>query len=503
MKFNRLLIPLSLIVMIAIGAKAAEPTKGNLYKASLLIRDVHIITANAKVSKYPLNVLIEQERIQAIGTQEFNAEQVIDGKGQYLIPGLIDSHVHLRDVPGLMLPPEELERSTIYQEAAAQIPRSYLYAGFTSVLDLANTKEFIDKWNSQPLAPQAYFCAPLMIPHGYPIANMPEFVQQSPDVTRHYLHDRHSHNAIPIADADEHTPAKLVASGKKDGARCIKVFYEKGFGKMKNLPVPSETIIRELVATAHKHNLPVFLHGNSQESYEFALNTGVDMLVHGMWIADAKTTNAELTQIANRLIKAKIAVQPTVQVIYGEQELFNANFFQQPDVKHVMPASLINWYQSDAGQFMKRDIGGYFKNTVPLTNEQQYQQVKAAYEPMLERVKIVTQQLNTHKSQLVFGSDTPSGPIYTQFPGLNGRKEMDHWLAMGVSLPDLFKAMTIVNAQRMGLSDEIGSVAKNKVANLLLLSKNPLEDVTAYDSINWVILKGKPVAREQLSAVKH
>ena len=122
---------------------------------------------------------------------------------------------------------------------------------------------------------------------------------------------------------------------------------------------------------------------------------------------------------------------------------------------------------------------------------------------MLERVKIVTQQLNTHKSQLVFGSDTPSGPIYTQFPGLNGRKEMDHWLAMGVSLPDLFKAMTIVNAQRMGLSDEIGSVAKNKVANLLLLSKNPLEDVTAYDSINWVILKGKPVAREQLSAVKH
>ena len=74
---------------------------------------------------------------------------------------------------------------------------------------------------------------------------------------------------------------------------------------------------------------------------------------------------------------------------------------------------------------------------------------------------------------------------------------------MGVSLPDLFKAMTVGNAQRMGLSDEIGSIAKNKVANLLLLNKNPLKDVAAYDSINWVILKGKPIAREQLSAVKN
>ena len=104
---------------------------------------------------------------------------------------------------------------------------------------------------------------------------------------------------------------------------------------------------------------------------------------------------------------------------------------------------------------------------------------------------------------MVFGSDTPSGPFYTQFPGINGREEMNRWVEMGISLTDLFKAMTISNAQRMGLSDEIGSIAKNKVANLLLLSKNPLEAVTAYDSINWVILKGKPIAREELSAAKN
>ena len=508
MKFKRLLIPLSLIVMAAVGAKADEPIKGNLYKGSLykdslLIRNVYIVTANAKVSKQPLNLLVEQGRIRAIGKQEFSAERVIEGKGQYLIPGLIDSHVHLRDVPGLMVPENERATSKLYQEAAAQIPKSYLYAGFTTVLDLINTKEFIDQWNSQPLAPHAYFCSPVFIPQGYPAALMPKEIQDAPEISRHYLHDKHSHTAATIVDADEHTPLKLVAAAKKEGARCIKAFYEKGFGAQRNLPVPSEAIVRELVTAAHKQDLPVFLHGNSQWSYEFALKTGVDMLVHGLWSGDAHT-NKELPHIANRLAKAGIAIQPTVQVIYGEQELSNPNFFQQPYLKHVMPAALINWYKSDEGQWMKREIDGHFKDAATQTPEQQYKQVKGVYEPLLERAKLLTQLVNTHnKSLLVFGSDTPSGPIYTQFPGLNGRKEMDHWIAMGISLPDLFKAMTVGNAKRMGLDDELGSIAKNKVANLLLLSKNPLEDVTAYDSINWIILKGKPIAREELSAAKN
>jgi len=498
MKFHCLLIPLLLVAMTTLNVESAEVSKG-----SLAIRNVHIITANAKVSKHPLNVLIEQDRIRAIGKQEFRAERVIEGKGQYLIPGLIDSHVHLRDVPGLNVPEHERGASKLYQQAAAQIPKSYLYAGFTTVLDLINTKEFIDQWNSQPLAPQAYFCSPVFIPQGYPTALLPKEIQEAPEVSRHYLEDTHSHAAASAVDADKHTPIKLVAAAKKEGARCIKAFYEKGFGAQRNLPVPSEAIVRELVAAAHKQDLPVFLHGNSQWSYEFALKTGVDMVVHGLWNGDANT-NGELARIANQLINAEIAIQPTVQVIYGEQELSNPEFFNQPYVKHVMPPELIKWYQSDDGQWMKRGIDEHFKDASTQSQEQQYQNVKAVYKPLLERVKLLTQLMNSGKKPLlVFGSDTPSGPIYTQFPGLNGRKEMDHWIAMGVSLPDLFKAMTVGNAQRMGLEDEIGSIAKNKIANLLLLGKNPLDDVTAYDSISWVILQGQPVEREQLSATRH
>ncbi len=493
MTFIKPVIPFLLFTSLTLQA-AAET------KASLLIQNVRIVTADAEVSK-PLNLLIENDRIREIGSKQFHADRVIDGKGQYLIPGLIDTHVHLRDVPGLILQGDDPALSKINQDALAQIPKSYLYAGFTTLLDLASTSEVMDRWNNQPLAPQAYFCSPVIIPKGYPVANMPDVVQQSPDLIRHYLHDKHSHSTTSITDADQHSPAELVAAGKKEGAKCIKVFYEKGFGRNKNLPTPSEEIVRELVVQAHQHQLPVFLHANSYESYKFGLASGVDMMVHGLWNADPTINQTDLTDIAKKLIKSGIAVQPTVQVIYGEQEIFNPDFFKQADLQHEIPASLLQWYQSDAGQWMKNEMSGYFKSETPMTAAQQYQQVKSVYQPMLERVKIVSNQLKQSEQLLVFGSDTPSGPFYTQFPGFNGRQEMNRWLEMGISLPQLFKAITIGNAKIIGLENEIGNIEKGKQADLLLLGKNPLEDITAYDSISWVILDGEPIERVKLSAL--
>lgn len=494
MKINHLVLILSIV--ISLGALPSQA--GKVATESVVIRHVILVNADATLSKQPLNVLIAQGRIQSIGTQAFKADRIIDGTGQYLIPGLIDSHVHLTGVPGI---PAELENTVVYQQALAQIPKSYLYAGFTTLLDLASTKAFIDGWNSQPLAPKAHFCAPAPIPKGYPMVLIPEDVQLKMDAARYFLHDRHSHPHSEFANPAVHTPAYLVNAMKKEGALCAKVFYEKGFGAQKNLPVPSEAIVRELVVAAHKKHLPVFLHGNSQESYEFALATGVDMVVHGLWNAPPATTSVELTHLTRRLINAKIAVQPSVQVIYGEQELFNPDFFRQSAIHHYMPKELINWYQSPAGQWMKDEIGNHFGKGASLSDAQKYQQVQAVYQPLFERVRQVSQPLN-QKSLLVFGSDTPSGPIYTQFPGLNGRLEMDRWQAMGIPLSDLFKALTIGNATRMGLDKEIGSVTKHKQADLLLLGKNPLIDITAYDSIKWVILKGKPIARESLSATQ-
>ncbi len=490
---------LGLLGMLAINVSHAD---------SLLLRDVNIVSADSdgkpRVSPRQ-DVLIRDGVIAAIGHHLGSAHREIDGAGRYLTPGLIDTHVHLDGVPGYV--GERSEDAVMLQEALRQIPRSYLYFGFTTVLDLTGDPAHIAKWNAQEQAPRARFCTPVTIPNGYPAVWMGKEGQFQVAATKYMLFDPQQPTVYPASfKAEAHTPQAVVALAKADGANCIKVFYETGFGPQKNLPVPSLALIKEVVAQARSLGMPVYLHGNSQAAYEFALKAGINTLVHGMWHADKGATSEVNAQSAKRiaaeLTKADIAIQPTIQVLHGEHELFNPDYFKDAKVQQAMPASLIAWYQSAAGQWMKN---GMAKEFAPDTGDAlaQYQSVKTMYQNPLATVKAMTQQLNQHGAQLLFGSDTPSGPFYTQFPGVNGRNEMDRWQEAGISLPQLFKAMTYDNAQALGLGKTLGRVAVGMQADLLLTPSNPLEKLAAYDQITWVIVGGRAYLRGELSAAAH
>jgi imidazolonepropionase-like amidohydrolase len=79
---------------------------------------------------------------------------------------------------------------------------------------------------------------------------------------------------------------------------------------------------------------------------------------------------------------------------------------------------------------------------------------------------------------------------------------MDHWIAGGVPPDRHFRALTIDNARMFRLDDRIGTVEPGKVANLLLQSASPLENVKAYDAIETVFLHAQPLRRTDLSARK-
>ena len=102
----------------------------------------------------------------------------------------------------------------------------------------------------------------------------------------------------------------------------------------------------------------------------------------------------------------------------------------------------------------------------------------------------MTQYLARNNARLLFGTDTPSAPIYTNPPGLNGLYEMRRWAAAGVSARQLFRAATIDNARIMRLDRTVGTVEQGKRANLLLLRANPLESLEAYNTIESVVLGG-------------
>ena len=88
-------------------------------------------------------------------------------------------------------------------------------------------------------------------------------------------------------------------------------------------------------------------------------------------------------------------------------------------------------------------------------------------------------------------------------PDLNGYLEMIAWYKAGVPLAEILKAATINNALEFNLEHKYGTVEKGKIANLLILSENPLETIKAYDSIAEVIINGKLLKRERFSALNN
>ncbi|HEX4489097.1 MAG TPA: amidohydrolase family protein, partial [Terriglobales bacterium] len=115
----------------------------------------------------------------------------------------------------------------------------------------------------------------------------------------------------------------------------------------------------------------------------------------------------------------------------------------------------------------------------------------------------VTGYLARNHARLLFGTDTPSAPIYTNPPGLNGFYEMRRWIAAAVSTRQLFEALTLSNARILHRDRDLGSIEKGKRANLLLLRANPLDDVEAYNTIETVFLSGKAIPRERLAAPRN
>ncbi len=118
------------------------------------------------------------------------------------------------------------------------------------------------------------------------------------------------------------------------------------------------------------------------------------------------------------------------------------------------------------------------------------------------RMDKVAKLLAENNANLLFATDTGAMNMSTHPPGYNGFLEMQHMLTAGVSLEKIFLAATYNNAKAFNIHNLYGTITHGKIANLLLLNKDPLQDISAYNEINNVIVRGKDYARNMLSAKK-
>lgn len=425
---------------------------------------------------------------------------IIDGSGLFLTPGLIDSHVHLGDIPG-MTPEQEARHPDIANAAREQIPLSYLLYGFTTLIDLISTPQGMARWRSHDIAPDMYFCGGAALMDGYSMnyAPRPQRYQGWP----YMLIERGTEPPEGI-DPALHTPQAVVSRMKSDGAICVKTFFERGFGGIRDLPVPKLETIRDLVKAAHDAGMPVLMHANSDEAHRFGIDAGVDVMAHGLWnLYQEKSSTSDVTprmkKILDDELNRNVGYQPTMQVLYGLKDVVGASFLSDPRLTRVLPSTLIDWYRSPAGQWFHRVMIQDMKLSVD-ASPSELQQAAERFTSVIDRGKHATAYLVARHGRILFGTDTPSAPTYANPPGLNGFLEMHRLLDAGLTPAQIFRAATLTNAQALHLSQDIGTVQVGKRANLLLLREDPTKSVDAYASIVKVIIGGRTLDASDLAA---
>ena len=471
---NRLLAPASAVVscLLLLACATTEQTL-----PGLVISDVTVISPERAEPITHAYVRILDGKIAEVSEHPLRRQRQIDGTGRFLIPGLIDSHVHLAVSPGYpaaMTADQARAHPEIVAGNLAQDPKSFLFYGFTTVIDLVGTPERTAQWNAYPLRPDAFFCGAAAVING----------QTRQILYPYFSYDNTFEQRLAPADAGRSTPEAVAARIAASGAICLKTVHDRGLE-------PTVQEGQALVAAAHAHNLPVVIHANRKRSQAFAVAAGVDAIVHGMWRDQHEDAalDEEARKILADVARQKIGYQPTTQVIASLRDMMQKDYFARPELADAYTRNFIDWCalreSNCSATHWSRTFG-------PDAEERLHATIARAYE--------VTHVLFEANARLLFGSDTPSDAIYTNPPGLNGRIEMDHWIAGGVPPAKLFSALTLDNARMFRLDDRMGSVEPGKIANLLLLTVNPLENVKAYDAIETVFLHGQPLDRNQLSA---
>lgn len=502
------MITKTLCIVCALASLGSTDEPAKQRPETTLISNVAVISPERPGPLLDAWVVLNEGRIEAVGQGEppKTDGQQLDGDGGFLIPGLIDSHVHLYHATGLR---KNLTRNydRLYASYMDQQPRSYLYFGFTSVVELNADFETNDHFKRTGKAPRLHHCGQgVVLSDGFMSLEIPEGALEK--AYPGFLVDHHSHGEVPSgALPEDHTPKAVVDHVRRSGGKCIKLYYEEALwwpGPHKpEFKLPSQQIIRDVVREAHAASMPVVLHATTPEGVRTALESGVDILAHGMWEwpsqpIDAMTPLPEYGELLLSLSKSDIKLQPTFNTLRNTFSLFAPEMLQDQDWLHVVPTAYHQYLKTDA-QVQKDMFLKMFEDVI--AEQATGKSIRALQQDFNRRYEVQIAQTYDDGAKLIFGTDTAVGGFgWGSPPGLAGYWEMQTWARIGIPLTALLAAMTIDNAEAFGLEAELGTIEPGKTADLVLLKKNPLLSVEAYNTVSHVILGGKIIDRDQLSA---
>ena len=441
--------------------------------AQVFIKNINVIDVENKKVLTGYNVVALDGKIVSVDKDKTfklpPGTEVIDGSGKYLMPGLSDAHVHFFQSGGLYARPDVIDLRK-YQPHDQELNwvhnnmedflRRYLSIGVTSVVDVGASYNFLsqrDSFSNKNYAPLVSMTGPLLttyVPAPYKtLGNESPFeMMLTEEGVRQSVR-----NQIPL---------------KTD---FIKIWYivqdtDTERGAKKNLP-----LVKAVIDEAHKNNLRVAVHATQHITAQMAVEAGTDFLVHSV---DDKIISDEFVQL---LKKNKTVLCPTL-VVHGNYGKVLGDFyhFTTDELSIANPttiATVLDYPMPDTALAAR-----YMAGVGSPLQKKAGQKIDSIM--MVNLKKLVD-------AGVIIATGTDAGNIGTQHAG-SYFDELRTMQAAGMNSWQLLQASTINGAKAVGKENEWGSISKNKWANMLVLSANPLDDLNNWRKIELVINKGVP-----------
>jgi imidazolonepropionase-like amidohydrolase len=430
----------------------------------LFIVDTDLFDGTGDTIQHHMDIIVRDnliEEVRPTGLPLPEGARAIDGRGKTLMPGLVDLHVHITSSPAApwiaALP--DVEHNL----------QAYLYSGVTTVYDMGGLLDNLldireQVANGEIPSPRIFMSGKAITAvDGHPAS-----------MIRARLSWPLSSYIVPRMCIEVETPEEATAAVDEmvaAGVDFIKLMCDE---MPLGAAVISDELMKAVVDRAHHHGRKVVVHIGSTGNAISAVRAGADLLAHIPYKNDL--TPEEVVEI----VKSGILMTPTLD-IWDRVDNLVSDAIEFPPLAHEISAAelLADFDDRQGAETMRGDELGLWG--------------KVVYENRDVR-SYNTQSLYAAGVTMMVGTDSSAN---SQIPGASIHEEMRKLADAGISNTDILLGVTSRPAAFLTDQPDFGTVEKGKVADLLLLDGNPLEDITATTRINLVVQGGIIIKRNR------
>ena len=407
-----------------------------LSNADTIIHAGTIITAEEKQILQNHSIIVRENKIHALreGFVEANdGDRVIDLSQHTVLPGLMDMHTHLsyqHEGPSTYMQRFQLNGAD-YALRAAHFAEKTLMAGFTTVRNLGDS--YNETVALRKAIARGMAVGPRIFTTGKSIATTGGHADPTNGTTDHIMGDPGPKEGVVNGVADAR---KAVRQRYKDGADLIKITATGGvlsLAKNGQNPQFMQDELNAIVTTAKDYGMTVAVHAHGKEGMLRAIKAGVDSIEHGTYMDE---------EIMQAMVEAGTFYVPTV--IAG-------NFVAQ-----------------------KAKIKGFFPEVV--------RPKAAAIGPLIQNT---FGKAYAYGVKIAFGTDSGVSPHGTN------AQEFALMVEAGMPAHDAILSATMHTADLLNIEEELGSISEGKLADMIAVQGNPLEDITVLENVAFVMKDGQ------------